>query len=158
MIVLTPSNNFHLLLLVASLFFLFLFPFPFSFQLSRLLWHFVCVIVAERSLYRSNKQSKQTQRRRFIGHAWLGILLLIPPNPPPRLDTTLRGCVHRRRPWRVGYIYGVYCCCCCHCYCCCNLAAKSQNKFRANCQDIKKIGKSNETLLAFLLLNVDNEK
>lgn len=42
----------------------------------------LCVIVAERSLYRSNKQSKQTQRRRFIGHAWLGILLLI---PPPRL-------------------------------------------------------------------------
>lgn len=68
----------------------------FPFQLSRLLWHFVCVIVAERSLYRSNKQSKQTQRRRFIGHAWLDMLLRLAPADSV-LDTTLRGCVHRRR-------------------------------------------------------------
>lgn len=109
MIALTPSHNFHLLLLVASLFFLFLFPFAFSFsvQLSRLLWHFVCVIVAERSLYRSNKQSKQTQRRRFIGHAWLGNLLVALLAVPPAHSSAC-GCVHRRRPRRVGYIYGVY--------------------------------------------------
>jgi len=36
------------------------------------------------SLYRSNKQSKQMQRRRFIGHAWLDVHW----RPPPDDRTT----------------------------------------------------------------------